>query len=67
MTNLRTVIAALVFGFFAGWLYKAIQQENEEWKAHQAIINDPEIIALRAERRRMIQADKWVDQIEEGL
>jgi hypothetical protein len=67
MINLRTVIAALVFGFFAGWLYKAIQQEGEEWKAHQAIVNDPEINAFRAARQRMIQADKWADEIEETL
>jgi hypothetical protein len=67
MINLRAVISALVFGFFAGWLYKAIQQEAEEWKAHQAFINDPEYIEFNKRRERMIASEKWVDSIEENL
>jgi hypothetical protein len=61
MFNLRTVLRAILFSFFAGLIYKAIQQENTEWEMTQSVVNHPDYIALKKSK----QIDNWLESIED--
>lgn len=51
---MKTLLRLFLFAFFTGigigWILAETQRRREEQVAHDAFVNDPELVAIRKER-----------------
>jgi hypothetical protein len=69
--TMKNILRALLFGVVVGVLlgvqFNERGRKRMEQEAADATLNNPEVIKLFALSRRLKQADKWIDDIEENL
>jgi Na+/glutamate symporter len=67
---MKNLIRVLVVGLFAGtilgWWLAHEQQRREEEARSKAYANDPERLAIKKDRARTMQVDKWLEEFEDG-
>ncbi len=62
--TLKVVLLILGIGFVIGWWMAQEQQRQKEKVESEAYANDPELVAIRKERARENQIDRWLDDME---
>jgi len=60
---LRVLIIGLGVGFFIGYWLAQDQQKRKQQAASDAYANDPELQAIRKERVREEQLDRWLGEL----
>jgi hypothetical protein len=66
MKFLRHDLLLLFTGLVLGWWLAHEQTGREEEARSKAYANDPERLAIKKDRTRTMQVDKWLEEFEDG-
>jgi uncharacterized protein YneF (UPF0154 family) len=63
---LKGILFGLLVGVVLGWWLAQKKHQIEEQSAEEAFSNNPKIKAHMAESRRMHQAERWIQELEDN-